>query len=399
LELHSGGEEEMLRVAHIKRTYLPISETFIYSYLKNMTGVESHVLAEKQENTDLFPFERRHVLMQQNHLTIGHSRLVHKLTRSPKTGFALLPRSPFAEKTCKILKPDVIHAHGGYDGFNYVSLKRRLGIPFVTTFYGRDIGAGSKHPYWRKAYSILFRIGDLFLVEGPAMKGKLLAIGCSPLKVRIQRIGVDLDRFSRDDYAERADTDKVLILMCGRMVEKKGLEYGIRAFSKVHSRFPHTEMRIIGDGPRFGELQRLVCSLALNSSVKMLGYMSHDQYAVQSKAAHIFVQPSVTASDGDSEGGAPTTLLEMQAMGVPIVSTYHDDIPQVVVAGKSAFLVEERDVDGLAEKIGFLVENPQIRGEMGSEGRKHVEEKHDICRLAKQLEAVYVELAGSRSRS
>lgn len=386
----------MLRVVHIKRTYLPISETFVYSYLKNMTGVESHVLAEKQENIDLFPFERRHVLMSQNRLTIGYARLVHKLTRSPKTGFAVLPKSPFAERMCKIIKPDVIHAHGGYDGFNFVSLKDRLRIPFVTTFYGRDIGAGSKHPYWRKAYSILFGMGDLFLVEGPAMKQKLLALGCPTEKVRIQRIGVDLSRFSRDDRGKRSDTDKVLILMCGRMVEKKGMEYGIRAFSNVHSRFPNTELRIIGDGPKYGELKRLVSSLELNSSIKMLGYMSHEQYAVQSRATQIFVQPSVTAEDGDSEGGAPTTLLEMQAMGVPIVSTYHDDIPQVVVEGKSAFLVKERDVDGLAEKIGFLVENPQVWGKMGGKGREHVEGKHDICRLAKELEAIYVELAGSR---
>lgn len=384
----------MLKVVHIKRTYLPISETFVYSYLKNMTGIESHVVADKQKNIDLFPFERRHILTSQNRMTIGYGRLVHKLTRSPKTGFAVLPRSPFAERTCRTLKPDVIHAHGGYDGFNFVFLKNRLRVPFVTTFYGRDIGAGSKHPYWRKAYSVLFRMGDLFLVEGPAMKQKLLALGCPVEKVREQRIGVDLKRFSRSEYGKWSDTDRVVVLMCGRMVEKKGLEYGIRAFSKVHSRFPNTELRIIGGGPKSGELKRLVSSLELNNSVKMLGYMSHGQYEVESRATHIFVQPSVTAKDGDSEGGAPTTLLEMQAMGVPIVSTYHDDIPHVVVEGETALLAEERDIDGLAGKIKFLVENPQIWGKMGAKGREHVEEKHDIRRLAKQLEEIYEQLAG-----
>lgn len=384
----------MLRVVHIKKVYLPISETFVYSYLRHMTGIDSHVVAERLENARLFPFERKHVLSLEKGFLSEYSRLVHKITMSARTGLALLPRSPFAERICRLIRPDVIHAHGGYDAFRYASLKTRLGIPYVTTFYGRDAGAGSAHPYWRKAYSILFEIGDLFLVEGPAMRRKLLALGCPSAKIRVQRIGVDMGKFSLKEYGRKSDCENVVITMCGRMVEKKGFEYGIRAFSSVHSEFPRTEMRIIGAGPRFGLIKSLISSLGLDGSVRLLGYMSHQQYALVSRETDIFVQPSVRASDGDSEGGAPTTLLEMQAMGIPIVSTYHDDIPDVVSEGKSAFLVRERDPDALAERIRFLLANPQLWQRMGRKGREQVKERHDILRLARQLESAYAELAG-----
>jgi len=384
----------LLKVAHIKETFLPLSETFIYSYLVNMKGVESHVVAERTENEDLFPFDRKHVLAEQGPLLVGYSRLLHKVTRSPKTHFALLPRSPFAEQAVGRINADIVHAHGGYAGYRYVRLSARPGTPYVTTFYGRDIGAGSRHPYWKKAYQVLFSAGDLFLVEGPSMLEKLVKAGCPGGKVRLQRIGIDLEKFPPKMYGDRKPVEHALVLMCGRMVEKKGMEFGIRAFAEVNRRFPAAEMMVIGDGPLFGSLKRLVSSLDLDGSIRFTGPLSYAQYAVLSREADIFLQPSVTASDGDSEGGAPTTLLEMQALGMPVVSTRHDDIPQIVSEGKSGFLVGERDVEALAERMMFLLANPGIWSEMGMEGRKLVEKNHDIRVLAARLERVYADLSG-----
>jgi colanic acid/amylovoran biosynthesis glycosyltransferase len=383
----------VLKVAHLKEVYLPVSETFIYAYLVGMRGVESHVIVERLENEGLFPFDRKHVLSKETEAFRAYTRVIHKVTRSPKIHFAMMPRCPFAEKVVRRLKPDVAHAHGGYAGYRYVRIVRSPGVPYVTTFYGRDIGAGSRHPYWRKAYRLLFASGDLFLAEGPSMRNKLIKAGCPAGKVRLQRIGIDLEMFPLRRHAHSKRGESTVVLMCGRMVEKKGMEYGIRAFAEVRRRFRASEMRVIGDGPLLGDLRRLVSSLDLNGAVRFNGALSYSRYAALSREADIFIQPSITASDGDSEGGAPTTLLEMQALGMPVVSTYHDDIPEVVSEGKSGFLVKEKDVEALADRVSFLLANPDARVEMGREGRKLVEEKHDIRVLAKELQGVYSELS------
>ncbi len=386
-------------MAHIKEVYLPISETFIYSYLKNMKGVESYVVAETLENERLFPFDRKRILREEKAAFQAYARIVHRVTRSPKTGFLVLPRSPHAERVCRSVGAGVIHAHGGYDGFRHVHLRKHLGVPYLVTFYGRDIGAGSKHPYWRRAYRILFDLGDLFLVEGPAMREKVLALGCPPEKIKLQRIGIDLDLFRGGAARGRLEGGQPRILMCGRMVEKKGLEYGIRAFAGVSKRFPQARMIVAGDGPKHHELRSLVSSLGLDGRVEFLGNVPYERYVSLSGEADIFVQPSITARDGDSEGGAPTTVLEMQAAGVPVVSTYHDDIPNVVAPGESAFLVKEKDVEALTEKVELLLANPELRKTMGIRGREHVAKGHDIHTLARELEETYGKLAQGRTHS
>jgi colanic acid/amylovoran biosynthesis glycosyltransferase len=112
------------------------------------------------------------------------------------------------------------------------------------------------------------------------------------------------------------------------------------------------------------------------------------------EAADLFAQPSLTASDGDSEGGAPTTLLEAQACGVPILATSHADIPHVVVEGESALLAPERDAEALAAGLERLLAEPERWPAMGRAGRAHVLTHHDAGAQAERLEALYLELAG-----
>jgi colanic acid/amylovoran biosynthesis glycosyltransferase len=126
---------------------------------------------------------------------------------------------------------------------------------------------------------------------------------------------------------------------------------------------------------------------------RLLGYQPHERMIAEMQAADIFVSPSVTGPDGDSEGGAPTTLLEAQACGLPIVSSYHADIPHVVVPGESALLAPERAVEVLAEHLCTLLGAPEQWAAMGQRGRAFVEEYHDIQREAARLEERYFALA------
>jgi colanic acid/amylovoran biosynthesis glycosyltransferase len=106
----------------------------------------------------------------------------------------------------------------------------------------------------------------------------------------------------------------------------------------------------------------------------------------------IFIQPSVTAADGDTEGGAPTTLLEAQALGVPVVATYHADIPHVVAPGESALLAPERDSEALAACLMKLLDAPERWSAMGRAGRRFIEEHHDAPSQVARLEELYFSL-------
>jgi colanic acid/amylovoran biosynthesis glycosyltransferase len=109
----------------------------------------------------------------------------------------------------------------------------------------------------------------------------------------------------------------------------------------------------------------------------------------EARRHHLFISPSVVASDGDTEGGAPVSLIEMSATGLMIVSTTHCDIPSVIIDGKTGLLAAERDVDGLVERLRWIVANPSRWEEMRAAGRAHVEAEFDARRQGERLASVY----------
>ena len=113
----------------------------------------------------------------------------------------------------------------------------------------------------------------------------------------------------------------------------------------------------------------------------------------EARRHHVFLSPSVTASDGDTEGGAPVSLIEMSASGMMIVSTTHCDIPGVILDGKTGLLAPERDVDGLVERLQWIVAHPEQWMEMQRAGRAHIEAEFDARRQGERLGEIYRDLA------
>ena len=135
-------------------------------------------------------------------------------------------------------------------------------------------------------------------------------------------------------------------------------------------------------------MERLISDLGIENKVHLLGWLDKDEVIRLTDGSHIFILSSVTAKSGDQEGQG-VVLQEAQAMGLPVLSTLHDGIPEGVVDGKSGFLVPEGDIDALAEKLEYLIEHPERWLEMGQFGRKFVEENYDIKRLNQQLVEIY----------
>src|SRR3972149_4562799 len=199
--------------------------------------------------------------------------------------------------------------------------------------------------------------------------------------------GIRIEKFR---FSERKVQDKepIRILTVGRLVEKKGHEYAIKAIAEVVKRHGNIEYMIAGDGPSRSKLENLVVTLEIENYVKFLGAVDQDEVLKLYERSHIFLLSSVTASDGDSEG-LPVVLLEAQAVGLPIISSLHGGIPEGVLDSKSGFLVPERDVDALVERLEYLIEHPELWSEMGRCGRKFVEERYDIQKLNQRLVKIY----------
>lgn len=158
---------------------------------------------------------------------------------------------------------------------------------------------------------------------------------------------------------------------------------------------PNLEYNIIGDGPLRQNLEQLIQELNATHIVKLLGQKQEQEIIEILNKSHIFVAPSITASDGNQD--APINVLkEAMAMGLPVISTYHGGIPELVEDGISGFLVPERDANALAEKLGYLIEHPEIWHEMGRAGHAYVEKHYDTNKLNDQLVEIYYELLNSR---
>ncbi|MCB8943682.1 MAG: glycosyltransferase [Ardenticatenaceae bacterium] len=365
---------------HFHRAYLALSETFIYQYLTNLHAYRPIMLARFAQNLSNFPFADVYTLSQLPLLARYWNYAWFRLRR----------QSPYFNQIIRRERPSLLHAHFGTEGVYALPTHHLFDLPLLTTFYGKDMSQQAQEPRWQAGYKRLFAQGTLFLVEGNHMKKSLIALGCPPEKIRISHIGVDTQKFNFKPRVYPAD-DQVNILMCGRLTEKKGVAYAIEAVSRLTPQYPHIRLRIIGDGPLRTDLENLIHSRQIQAQVQILGYLSHAAYAQEMANAHLFLAPSVLAADGDSEGGAPTVILEAQAAGVPVVASTHADIPEVVGIKEPGYLVPERDSEALAARLHEMLQNPQKWPEWGQISRHHVEAEYDIRQVARMLESIYDE--------
>ncbi len=286
---------------------------------------------------------------------------------------------------------DIIHCHFGPKGLMGVLL-RDIGVlqgKLVTTFHGYDMSM-YLNSFGDRIYERLFERGDLFLPISEYFKRRLIELGCDGKKIVVHRMGVKCREFSFRPRRLAAD-GRIRIVTIARLVEKKGVEYGIRAVAKVKELNQNIEYSIVGDGPLKEELKQLIHELHIADAVKLIGWKDRYEVLELLKDADILLAPSITSRNGDQEG-IPVTLMEGMAMGLPVVSTEHSGIPELIDNGVSGYIVPERDVDALAEKMRYLIEHPEIWGEMGQAGRAYVEDHYNCDKLNDRLVEIYREL-------
>lgn len=369
------------RVAHVIPEYLPRSATFVHTLLTHQTRFEPFVFAEATDNLAEFPLD--HVASY----GAGDTGFVRRVVDRARA--RALGRGPYGRDLTRRVSAagcSLVHAHFGWSGRDSVSTVEHLGIPLVTTFYGRDISE-PRRARRRDPYRQLFANEGLFVVEGPSMALDLSGIGCDAERIRVVPIGIPVDAMA---FAPRPRGDNLVVVQTGRFVEKKGLDVGVRAYARARADLGESELWLIGDGPLREELEALIGELGLETCVRLTGMVAQEEYRALVARADICLQPSRTAADGDSEGGAPTVILEAQALGIPVVATSHADIPFVVP--RPSELVPENDVDTLARAlVALALEGESERRERLEEARAFVVERHAAEVTAAAVEAVYDE--------
>ena len=382
----------MRKVIHyIAGLYLPITENWIYGQIKNLKKYQPIIYAFNTENLDIYPTGRIRSL----NLMVGIGNFKNIFLKGWNRIFNFYPSFIFYLIKDK---PNLVHAHFGTSGYSFLKIKKLFGIPLITTFYGFDLSLlPNQYPEWKKKYIKLFREGELFLVEGNHMKKCLIKLGCPEEKIIVQHLGIDLGKIK---FIPRkvGEDKKIRILISASFREKKGIPYAVEAFGRIKQAHPELRLKLTIIGDSRGSIEEknekkkilnIIQEYNLKDCVAMLGYKPYPVFLRELYKHHIFLHPSIHASDGDTEGGAPVSIIEASASGMPILSTMHCDIPEVVKNGQSGYLVPERGIDDLSKRLEYLVLNPGKWEQMAKNGRIHIEKNYDIKKQVQKLEEIY----------
>ena len=375
-------------IIHINAIYLRL--TFIYFFLKNLKINNHYFLAReiKKGALEKFPFER----------VIETSKLFYPFwfinkVLNVKFDF-MITIFPAAQILAikNIGNIDLIHAHFGTEGYYTLPLANYFKVPLVVTFYGYDMSQIPKKYIWKRRYRKLFNKVSIICIEGEYMKKKMVEMGCEEDKLFVCRLAIPTRQIK---FSYRPESMTTLnILMCANFVEKKGYFDALDTIKKLKDDGIKINCEIIGDGHLQKAIDKKILLLHLSDEVKLLGRKNSEEIYEISEKHHVFFHPSKFGPDDDSEGGAPTIISEMQALGLPIISTTHADIPNNIPK-ENHLLAEEGNIEQMVEIFKHFINKQEDWNKISDLGRKFVEENHDANSIGDRLEHLYDRLINS----
>lgn len=363
----------------------------MYTQVRHLSAPATpHIVCEHKENLNQFSMPHIHSLSDAPGWRRIYDRGMRKL--------GIRRHLDFLVQQCKSLDADILHSHFGHYGWAELGAARAAGVKHVVTFYGLDVNfLPRQDPRWpQKRYPELFADIDLILCEGSHMGQCIADLGCPPQKIKIQHLGVRIGEIAFTPRSWRKD-EPLRVLIAASFREKKGIPYALEALAKIQERVD-LEITIIGDAGselrNQREKEKILEVITRHGfkKIRRLGYQPQHVLMQEAYQHHVFLSPSVTAADGDTEGGAPVSLIEMSASGMMIVSTTHCDIPEVIVHGETGLLAPERDVEGLVAHLNWLIDHPASWETMTQRGRAHVLKHYDASTQGEQLTRHYQHL-------
>lgn len=337
-------------VAHFRNEYLPITETFIHDLLLASPGHSALAVFRTRLNEDHFAVPPRAV---------------------QTTADFYRPSEGVDELTAELRQLGVhaCHAEFGWDLPLTGEIAERLDAALAVSFHGADATSRVRDPRWRERYSRWLPRAGLVTVAYAGLAESLVALGASPGAIEVVPTMVDGEAWPR--AARPSRSGPVSLLAVGRLIEKKGHRVLLEALALAVAEGADLRLRIAGGGPLRSHLESRAAELGLEARVSFLGPVGRPAVRELMVAADAFVQPSLTAADGEQEG-VPVVIKEAACTGLPVVASRHAGIPAVVVEGVTGFLAAEGEPESLAEALMRLVAARPRWAELGEAGRRHL---------------------------
>jgi glycosyltransferase involved in cell wall biosynthesis len=359
-------------VALFNTNFLPYSQTFVYEEIRCHQRYAVEVFCRRRLLAQRFPFDPVHVA-------------------GPLYGVTC--RSPAFDARFAAVSFALVHAHFGLGAVYARPFARRHRLPLVVTFHGYDVPLLSSPRRWLPQHLRYAILGPRVLAEmvlglcaSEELREMLVALGVPADRLRVHRLGVDLSRF-RPGERPRGECR---VIMLGRFVEKKGFEYGLRAFAEVALEEPALSLSLVGDGPEESRLRRLAVQLGVAARVAFTGPLAPDRVADLLRTSHILLAPSVVDRHGNRESGL-IVVKEASACATVPIGSRHGGIPEIIDDAVTGYLVAERDVPGLADRLRRLVREPALRDHLGTAAREKMRREYDNTARVRALEDLYDE--------
>ena len=390
-----------MKILYVLDSFPKLSETFILNEIVELIerGHEVEVLAlrrpyEKSVNEDVLNYKLFHstrYFRLPQPLRLRHGYLVspdfYRSTFNTfkdyfsETTFTQFVRLSYYAPYYKDV--DIVHSHFAFEAaVTGMQLSNILDKPFTFTAHAFEIFSHDT----RSDVRLNTLVKNAARVITPSQFNKDYIIqqtGCSPEKIGIVRATIRLDKFCEIPRV-KDDNTKIKILSVGRLVEKKGFGYLIKAMKTITEKNPSAFLNIIGDGELMADLKNLSFELGLSKSINFLGAQPNEICMEELSSSDIAVLPCVVAEDGDMDV-CPLTLQEAMAMEVPVISTTVGSVPELIEDGKEGILVPQRDEKSLSKAIIRLIENPSLRSKMGKKGKDKVAKEFNIKTQADRI--------------
>ncbi|MDZ7619695.1 MAG: glycosyltransferase, partial [Patescibacteria group bacterium] len=284
---------------------------------------------------------------------------------------------------------DVVLAEYGPMGATIADACLKARVPLVVHFHGYDAYQHAVLQEYGAAYRAMFQTAAAVVAVSSHMREQLVGLGCPDDKVHLIICGVDPVLFAEAMPAKAAPR----FLAVGRFVDKKAPMLTLLAFAKVHASMPEVRLTMVGDGPLLGPCQNLAEAIGVRDAVQFRSVLSPPEVAAEMRRVRAFVQHSLTAINGDSEG-TPVAVVEAQCCGLPVVATRHAGIPDVVVDGLTGNLVDECDVESMADRMLRLAQDAHAAGTMGQAARARVLEHFTLEQQIEKLRRLLLSVSG-----
>ncbi len=375
-----------MRTAIATGSYYNHRETQINFHVANLFGGNTVVLAQDRRNDD--PFGRPVHVWSRAQGTSTLLRLLQKAQSFAAHRTLRVPQGTTRTAIQSFLKAEKVQAilaEFGTAALRIAPVAAETGIPVFAYFRGADASSHLREPFRVAAYwRLMPNLGGVFAVS-QFLLDNLARAGIQHPNSHVIPSGVDTGLFVPG--TKRAGS----FLAVGRFIEKKRPDITIRAFAAVARQRPDITLEMIGDGALLRECRALASAEGVDGCITFHGERSHTFVRDRLAECEVFLQHSITARNGDTEG-LPTSIQEAMSAGMAVISTRHAGIADAVIEGETGFLVAERDEAGFAARIGDMLENGDRRAAMGVRAREmaveHFDNRHLIAKLETQMEKV-----------